>query len=254
MSTILKALKKVEGKREAVAAKTEIPRALKSPIIEESRGWLKRIVAIALLLMVVVGVAAGYRFWQSENEMQVVQRHANEIETVESVSKSPLAENDLSPKEPVASKKTAPLTQMTEMTIQPPPVVADLPLEQLEVQQKSRSTRKNQPSRKHFNTRQNRVALESQISSKSSVQPKPLPPTISPVENTPKMGVPLLEDRSLDIQALVYSEDSTKRMIVLNGEILRQGQDYKGYTIEAIESQRVLVKKNGKVSALLFGK
>lgn len=275
MSTILKALKKVEGKREATAAKAEIPRALKSPIIKKSRSWSKRIVAIALFLVVAVGAAAGYRFWQSGKEIEIAYKPADEIKTPENKVKKPIITNsvekhesesvesamkassgvrDLSVKVPETSKKHASPNRLTETTIQSPPVVVDSPPEKPVAQERNRPSVKKQTSNSLIEKTPKRVTAKPQMISKASVEPGLSTPIVSPAENPPEVDIPLLEDRSLEIQALVYSEDSAKRMIVLNGEILRQGYEYKGYTIETIESQRVLVKKQGKVSALLFGK
>ncbi len=275
MSTILKALKKVEGKREATAAKTVIPRALKSPISKKSRSWLKRFFAITLFLMVAVGAATGYHFWQSGKEMRVAQTPAdgvitpekkiNKIElndnageqeslSIDSAMKRPSAVRQLTPKMPEWLKKRVSSNQTAEPTIQSTPVVVASPPEEPEVQQRSRPAEKKQLPQNLIEKSQKRGTPEPQMRSKASVQPKPSTQAISPIENSPKIDIPLLEDRSLVIQALVYSKDTTKRMIVLNGEILRQGHEYKGYIIETIESQRVLVKKNGKVSALPFGR
>ncbi len=281
MSTILKALKKVEGKRAASDVKLDMP---ETPAVHriKSHDGLKWIVAAGLLLMVALSAAAGRHFWQTDKPTPSAQKvdgaggAADEKETQPSTSDTPLPQEILPDK----------------AVIQPVPAVPDLPLNKAEKAEETiyqkplpkKSNARSLPSAPNLppkkadekmNTRQrSRIAplvkkeppqtAMVKTESKNRTQPQRRPKAIGPPDTWPKAGsaverkpekpdAPLLDDRSLEIQALVYSEDATKRMVVLNGEVLRMGYEYKGYIIESIESQWILVRKNGKVSALTFG-
>lgn len=245
MSTILKALKKVEGKREASVAKIGMPDSAVYPAVKTRRSRLRGLIAAAILLIVVLGGVAGYHIWQSGKSPSISQKP---IETV------PLSVNNAG--QTLENEIIAPNTPSSEnLTVELPPPAQDSPQKAPMVKNRTLPPAKKQPAKKLIAKPDKTVTPKPQIISKAPVKPEASAPVAPSIDNRSKRDdIPLLEDRSLDIQALVYSKDSAKRMIVLNGEILRQGYEYKGYTIEAIESKRVLVKKNGKVSALLFGK
>lgn len=321
MSTILKALKKVEGKRAVSTVKLDMPA---TPVIQKAKSsnGLKWLVVAGLLLIVVLSTVAGYQFWGTDKPIIVAQKTDEAViatdKTAEQAptTETPLTQELLPDKQVIDPALTAsdsdsssstlesdevaiapkPLPQEVlpdKPVIKPVPISPELPIKKPEVVEGIRapkplpkkSSAQSLPSKPSSpskgavakqNARQRASKdplvrkqlskmlmaksepnnlIQPQSGPKATVQPATAPQKESTVERKPKKpDIPILEDRSLEIQALVYSDDAAKRMIVLNGEILRQGYEYKGYTIETIESQRVLVKKNGKVSALLFGR
>jgi len=316
MSTILKALKKVERKRAAPTVKLNMPKTPVFPTVKRSNGptWL---VAAGLLLVVVLSVVTGSRFLQTDTSATDVQKtdeavgvankKAIQPPTIEKPASREILSDKLGlkpvPTEPELllkrlqrAKETAatkPLSQEVlakKPVIKPTPTLPDIalrkpegaeaaavpnPLPEKSSAQLSTATPNFQPQNAVEKTNNSRQGGKDPVAKKQRPkaliaksepkQPSSLPKTLVQPDTAPKTDatvarkpqkadIPVLEDRSLEIQALVYSADAAKRMIVLNGEILRQGYAYKGYTIEAIESQRVLVRKKGKVSALPFGK
>ncbi len=283
MSTILKALKKVEGKRAASAVKFDMPEIPVVPRVKEGSNGLKWLLATGLLLLVVLSAVAGYQFWQTDKPTTIAQKVDAPVDRADKKAvqspalKTSLPQETLPDKPVVESASTAPelpikKPEVVEETSVPKPLpkkssaqslpaTQDLPAKKAVIETSPRQQVGKKPLDKKRPPNQLRAKSEPKKTSppksrpKAIVQPVASPQAEPTVERKPKKpDVPLLEDRSLEIQALVYSEDAAKRMIVLNGEILRQGHAYKGYTIEAIESKRVLVRKNGKVSALPFGK
>jgi len=316
MSTILKALKKVERKRAASTVKLNMPKTPVFPTVKRSNGptWL---VAAGLLLVVVLSVVTGSRILQTDTPATDVQKRdeivgvANKKAIQPPTIEKPASREVLSDKlgmKPVPTEPELPLKRLQRAketaatkplsqevlakkpVIKPTPTLPDIALRKPEgaetaavpnpspeksTAQLSAATPNFQPQNAVEKTnnsqqggkdplakKQMPKALIAKSEPKKRIQPPSLPKqpdtaskTGATVARKPqKADIPVLEDRSLEIQALVYSADAAKRMIVLNGEILRQGYAYKGYTIEAIESQRVLVRKKGKVSALPFGK
>lgn len=251
MSTILKALKKVEGQRAASIAKSDMPDTPVSPKGRTIAGF-KWMIAVGVVLAVAVAVMAGLSYWQSKERAAIAQKAPDKIK---------VSDNPPAPPPTVAPPLPLEIVPDNKM-IETAPSPHRLPSIPPGIQKDTRKTvergllAKKQASQQLIAGPEPRTRTQpaSGQKAKSIVQPKPSRKIKSDAETSPKEPqIPLLEDRNLEIQALVYSEDATKRMIVLNGEILREGHEYKGFVIETIESQRVLVEKNGKVSALLFG-
>ena len=249
MSTILKALKKVEGKRTASDVKLDMP---EKPAVHRIKSYdgLKWIVAAGLLLMVAFSAAVGRYFWQTDKPTPIAQKAqgarkaADGIESQPSTSETPLPQEIL-PDKPM---------------IKPVPAAPDFSPKKANGKINARKRggiaplAKKEPSKKVTDRPEPQKPAQLQGRPKAIGPSDTWPKADSTIERkTLKPDAPLLDDRSLEIQALVYSEDATKRMVVLNGEILRMGNEYKGYIIESIEPQWILVRKNGQVSALPFG-
>ncbi len=213
MSTILKALKKVEGKRAASDVKLDMP---ETPAVHriKSHDGLKWIVAAGLLLMVALSTAAGRHFWQTDKPTPSAQKvddaggAADGKETQPSTSDTPLPQEILPDK----------------AVIQPVPAVPDFSPKKADEKMNARKPGRKAPLVKKKPPQTAIVKTES----KNRTQPQRRPKAIGPPDTWPKAGsaverkpekpdAPLLDDRSLEIQALVYSEDATKRMVVLNG-------------------------------------
>jgi len=62
-----------------------------------------------------------------------------------------------------------------------------------------------------------------------------------------------MEDSKLKLQALAWSDDNARRMAVINGQIVREGQSVDGYQIMQIRQEDVVVSDGGKSWRLEFG-
>ena len=101
---------------------------------------------------------------------------------------------------------------------------------------------------------------EKTLSSPNAVSP---PPAISP--ETPRPVVPAagtkkasenyerIDDSKLKLQALAWSADVSKRMAVINGRIVREGESVDGYQVIEIREEVVVVNEGGKSWRLEFG-
>jgi Type II secretion system protein B len=84
-------------------------------------------------------------------------------------------------------------------------------------------------------------------SSPKSSAPEP-PSTKSPYAN----AEPLASD-TLQVQAISWSDRPTKRVAVIDGRLLREGQSVSGYRVIQIRPENVIVEKAGKFWKLAFG-
>lgn len=62
-----------------------------------------------------------------------------------------------------------------------------------------------------------------------------------------------LADSSLKLQALAWSSDAARRMAVINGRIVREGESMDGYQINQIRQEDVVVSDGRQSWRLEFG-
>jgi cell division protein FtsN len=62
-----------------------------------------------------------------------------------------------------------------------------------------------------------------------------------------------LNDSKLKLQALAWSADTAKRMVVINGRIVREGESIDGYQINQIRQEDVIVNDGRQSWSLEFG-
>jgi hypothetical protein len=62
-----------------------------------------------------------------------------------------------------------------------------------------------------------------------------------------------IADSKLKLQALAWSDDSVRRMAVINGRIVHEGDSVDGYQVVEIRTEEVIVKAGGKSWRLEFG-
>lgn len=95
-----------------------------------------------------------------------------------------------------------------------------------------------------------------------------LPPAISPERpsptapaartNTtpaakPRAAYDRIDDSKLKLQALAWSDNVSKRIAVINGRIVREGESVDGYRVVEIRKDVVVVNEGGKSWLLVFG-
>jgi len=61
-----------------------------------------------------------------------------------------------------------------------------------------------------------------------------------------------LEDDQMVLQAVAWAPQPEKRMGVIDGEVMREGDDANGYTVVKIEKQNIILQRDGKYYRLEF--
>lgn len=74
-----------------------------------------------------------------------------------------------------------------------------------------------------------------------------------PTRTQPKITYDRIEDSKLKLQALAWSDDDARRMAVINGRIVREGESVDGYQVMQIREEDVVVNDGGKSWRLEFG-
>ncbi|MFC1887155.1 general secretion pathway protein GspB, partial [Thermodesulfobacteriota bacterium] len=61
-----------------------------------------------------------------------------------------------------------------------------------------------------------------------------------------------LDEARLKLDAVAWSEDPKRRIAVINGHIMREGQSIDGFVIDRIGAEEVVVREGGLLWRLVF--
>ena len=67
-----------------------------------------------------------------------------------------------------------------------------------------------------------------------------------------EIEIPALNDPGMKLQAITWSKDRQKRIVVINNRILRQGETVSGYRIDTINQDDVIINDAGEKWKLVF--
>jgi type II secretion system (T2SS) protein B len=70
---------------------------------------------------------------------------------------------------------------------------------------------------------------------------KPVAPKVAIKKETPPL--PMFNDPSIILQAIAWAQDPKSRIVVINGQILREGESVDGIIIDGIKEDAVIVRK-----------
>lgn len=84
--------------------------------------------------------------------------------------------------------------------------------------------------------------------------PEPPPPKRELSTSSAHGNLDRLNDGSLKVQAIAWSPVVEERMAVINSKIVREGSSVDDYTIITIDQDEVVVRKDGRMLRVLFGR
>jgi hypothetical protein len=87
------------------------------------------------------------------------------------------------------------------------------------------------------------------VAGEKSVSNRPAPETRNPA---PTRTYARINDPKLSLQALAWFQDASKRMVVINGRIVREGESVEGYQVTQIRREDVVVNDGRKTWSLEF--
>lgn len=282
MSSILKALKKIE--EEAPPPKTfpsmpqyiDSKQALSSNTLKRRR---VRKILIFLILLAAAGSAAGFLFSQRRLIVAKIRPGADSSNKRSSAVQTPPQDNIYRAK---ISDRTAKSALLRPVQKRPKP-------NHTKSSVTPRAANKFQADQSTFASRSaagNRDSKLSSLRPAAKVEPKANVEKPLKKSSTPKRAVPAeksvdrnenapiepvaaaaersssapakaaydrVEDSKLKLQALAWSTDDTRRMAVINGRIVREGESVDGYQVVQIREEDVVVNDGGKSWRLEFG-
>jgi len=278
LSSILKALKRIEGQSPPPEAFPALPESVDAKEAVNStariRWRLRRIITITLVV-VIITIGAVILFLNREYLISKIspgappathspKGRADGEKSKIFKAKIPTAAAKRPPQKTAPkqsarpaiktvapgkkSKKTSSIARSTQtgiktddQTAKPRPAVSRRPLQSAATTDKTGS----RPS-----TREKFTPSKKSIAGKRAASPKPA----VAARKTPKASTyAKLTDDKIKLQALAWSSDASRRMAVINGRIVREGASIEGYQINQIRQNDVVVSDGGQSWSLEFG-
>lgn len=267
LSTILKALKRIDQTTpppddiQTWPPKIDTQKTVKTRV---HKIWLHRKVYLTVILIVVL-IAAGW--------MAYSQRHwlAAKIFPQKTPPKGPIYQAKIKPKadesRSVVSKKKSTVKRQnvgsgTESgphpagVDQPPRKLPRTPLSQkIQKNKILPSTRKVQPPAARITSKSNTSRLPSAVSEKPA-QSDSQPGSAAPVKKSSSQverSYRRLDDSKLKLQAIAWSKDASRRIAVINGHIVHEGESVEGFLVNQIRQENVVVNDGTASWQLEFG-
>ena len=280
MSSILKALKRIEGQAPPPQSFPGLPDSVDARQAVNSHArkrWLRRrIVTVSLVLLVIAVTAVIVFQWRQFLTSKIFP--AGSPATKKNASKAP----EENPK--IYRAKIAPAAVRQAAKNRTPRRPAGQPLKMVERDpepKKSRADTRSARSRvkvgQQTATPKPRPASSGQQPPGSTIGDKPFPKQSSLKKSTPSKksiagkraasGKPAaatqktkkvktyakLNDSQIKLQALAWSGDAARRIAVINGRIVREGESMDGYQIDRIRPEDVIVSDGKQSWSLEFG-
>jgi hypothetical protein len=252
LSTILKALKRIDQSTpppddlQTWPPKIDTQKTVKARI---QKIWLYRKVSLALMLTVVL-IVAGWLAYSQKNGL------ISSIFPQKTSSKAPVFQAKIDKgsdesRSAVPQKKPALKRQNARSGAESGrhPAGADQPSRRFPrapASQKSQINRifpssgKTQPPKANSNT--SRLAVRD--SAKTVQQDNRPSPAAAPTKKSSSQVVRSyrrLDDSKLDLQAIAWSKDAKRRIAVINGHIVREGESVEGFLVNQIRQEDVVV-------------
>jgi len=269
LSSILKALKRIEGESPPQQSFPSLPGSVDpKPAVSSNarRRWLfRRIITVSLVLLVIVAAAIliyhqrqfiAAKLFSAEspaakpqkegsprkksNISKQIKRRPRQTRLAKHRTKTAapgrntkVPRKDVNPQRPaLAVDRQTPKTMPSTLSKQPQSGITG-----------NKPARK-QPSRQKFRPSKKSIAGKRAASTKSAAG----------VQKPRKArSYAKLNDSKLKLQALAWSSDADRRMAVINGRIVREGESVDGYQIDQIRREDVIVVDGRQSWSLEFG-
>ena len=279
MSSILKALKKIEENSPPPQSYPSLPNPVDSKQARRSknrRRWRRLLFLFFILLMIAIGTIIIFNQRQPiiAKLVSIVSSQGPSDSEPSKSSPSGTYRAKIPPQSPKSAKRN-PLAarQAKEKTDKTVPADRD---KKFQADKKSGRQRANTDKRSSqmSTAKQKPEAARKSEANKSLKQASPptasapvksaaaskdnrpvAPPSRAkkPKQATTRATYDRIEDSKLKLQALAWSDDAARRMAVINGRIVHEGESVDGYQVITIREEDVIVKEGGKSWRLEFG-
>jgi hypothetical protein len=262
LSSILKALKRIEGQPPPPQSFPALPESVDAKQAVNSstrRRWLLRRLIIAGLVLLVLVVSLVI-FYQKRGDViarifQAPSPSTGPAKTEGAEKKSKIF------KAKIPSTAAKPSTNRTEPSRRAKPQAKSPVVGQSATRTETAITKKPQQrpgirTQEALNQspRQTVTPSKKSIAGKRAALRKPDDAeTAAPRNQRTKTTYARLNDSNIKLQALAWSADAARRMAVINGRIVREGESMDGYQINQIRQEDVVVSDGRQLWSLEFG-
>lgn len=278
MSSILKALKRIEGKApppEAFPALPESVDAKRAVSSTARRQWrLRRLITVCLVLLIIV-IAAVMVFQNRKYLISKIFPAGHPTDHQQKVQEDGKKSKIISAKIPPSTVK--PASHISDPKRLPRPIAKTVAPEQKfkEPGTINRLTGSGDRDRKQNAASTPAVSSQHPLNAPGDQKPAPPPasrekfrpskksiagqrtaaskPPVAARKTDKATTYAKLADSSLKLQALAWSSDAARRMAVINGRIVREGESMDGYQINQIRQEDVVVSDGRQSWRLEFG-
>jgi hypothetical protein len=279
LSSILKALKKIEGDALPPQTHPSLPKTIASKQRHQSnksRRWRK--ILYLFLVLLVLAVVSVTLF----SQRRLIIAKMMSMVSSESPTVAPASDSSPSPvyraKVPSAPATPAPKPPAVNRQAKTQPQKMESASSDKKFQASTRPGKRRlisgtAPPQATSGNRQPQLSRNSRVKKplpKDTPPPgsAPVPKTTAPKEARPTAPAPgakqpdktrpprtydRIADSKLKLQALAWSDDAVRRMAVINGRIVHEGEAVEGYQVVEIRVEDVIVKAGGKSWRLEFG-
>ena len=241
MSSILKALRRVEesGQAGETLVHPSLPYAASSPrSYLKSGGWLpgrSRLYLIALLL-VLTGAGAAYFWWDADGTSPPTVPNPKEVRA------------QLPPRPPAAAAQPA---SVPARTVQPPPVPPAAPAPEPvppPVQSKSPVQAPSPTSRVRPREGPSTPPAEARPSPTRSMAPSAdrSDRGRAPTPRTAEDNLSRIDESKLKVMAIAWAAEPTRRLAVVNGHIVKEGESVEGFSVTQIRKDDIIVNDGSR--------
>jgi hypothetical protein len=281
LSSILKALKKIEENSPSPEPHPSLPRSRNTKRLIDSniknRRRRRRFVHISLVLLL-IAVAAVFLFNQRQKLMtsvlSVISSESSTAGEIKSADRANVFKAKVPTPLPRPVRKPPTPTRRPQTAVKTPlPEKAD---KKFQTANRSSSRQRIGESAPPPNSRRSRTPQarpKSKInkplkkaSTSAGLQPAKSPAAVkksratAPVtsagqtaQTRPQKTYRPLEGGGLKLQALAWTDDVARRIAVINDRIVHEGDSVDGYQVLKIRKEDVIVNENGKSWSLAFG-
>ena len=278
MSSILKALKRIEGESPPPQSFPSLPGSVdpKQAVSSNARRrWLfRRLITVSLILLVIVAAAIliyhqrqfiAAKLFSAESPAAKPQKegspgekpnifkakipHTSSKQIKRRLRQTRLAKHRTQTAAPGQNTKVSredvnPQRPAVAVDRQPPKTMPAIASKQPQSGITGHKPARKQPSRQKFRPSKKSIAGKRAASPKSATG----------VQKPRKAKTyAKLNDSKLKLQALAWSSDAARRMAVIDGRIVREGESVDGYQIDQIRREDVIVSDGRQSWSLEFG-
>jgi len=278
LSSILKALKRIEGKSPPPKSFPALPDSAEAKQAVNSnagRRWLRRrFITVGLVLLVIVGIAV------------IVFQRRHFLTSKIFPAGSPATEqkkNNAAVEKSKTFRAKIPSTAVKQAPRRPEPTrPARQRTKSLTAKQKAQKFKTNTNTSRSRATARQSISQTRPAPSSKGLQNRAAGNTLTPQQSSrqkltpsknsiagkrtasrkPAAAAPKkretrtyakLNDTKIKLQALAWSSDAARRMAVINGRIVREGESMDGYQINQIRQEDVVVSDGRQSWSLEFG-
>jgi cytoskeletal protein RodZ len=281
MSTILRALKKLEQDKETLGTKGMPGKSAttdsKTNVRTGRFTFSKRVLVTTIICVAFLGIsaAAGYFFMQSRQSASQSRRSAKTSQAADQQTKTDTSRQ--TPKRFKANTRQS-IPETPASNRQPggkmPAETSDTPTQRPSAHHLSSAkvqTQRQVDSKPDLGMFEASGDASPNVASKPPLLPdktgksgaaasdsvprkrKPKPAGTKKTDNETYPTADRLWDNRLKIQAIAWSPVSEERMAVINSRIVREGSSVEGFSVVAIRPDDVIVKEQGRLYRVVFG-